>query len=374
MEPKDRPDERPLILIVDDETEHRVLLSRILRRNYRIAEAADGEEALAFATREPVDLTLVDQRMPGMSGIAFLERLKEERPDTIRFLVTAFSDVAVLKEAINRANVYRFVPKPVEPEALRLDIRRAIEHRDTQRMLLRAQKMAVLGRLSASVVHDLRNYLQVIKGTPYFLRRSGDERLERVARRLEEVELAMEDLIEELLAMARGRKPNYRTTEVALSDVVEKIVAQCRNMADFSDRSVVVEIEGEIPTLPLSRNRVERMLQNLLLNAAQATQGGGEIRVRLSRSASDRLELRIIDDGGGIPPEWGERIFDPFFTTKAQGGAGLGLAIARAVAEAHGASLTYESPPGGGTSFVVTFPLSGRETLPSQAEGDPPSE
>ncbi|RMD98951.1 MAG: response regulator, partial [Deltaproteobacteria bacterium] len=150
MGPKDRPDERPLILIVDDETEHRVLLSRILRRNYRIAEAADGEEALAFVTREPVALALVDQRMPGMSGIEFLERLKEENPDTIRFLVTAFSDVAVLKEAINRANVYRFVPKPVEPEVLRLDIRRAIEHRDSQRMLLRTQKMAVLGQLSAS--------------------------------------------------------------------------------------------------------------------------------------------------------------------------------------------------------------------------------
>ena len=304
-----------------------------------------------------------------MSGLELLERLKEEAPEVIRFLVTAFSDVSILKEAINRANVYRFVPKPVEPEALRLDILRAFEHRALQRMLLRAQKMSVLGQLALSVVHDLRNYLQIIKGTPYFLRKSGRKNLEKIAARLEHVDLGIEDLIEELLSLARGKKPNYRLADVALGDLVRRSVEQCRGMPDFAKHTLEVDIEEGLPNLPLSRNRMERMVQNLLLNAVQATPAHGTIRVELHRAGGRRIELRVIDDGVGIPAGIGDQIFDPFFSTKGQGGVGLGLAIARAVVEAHGGALTYESLPGKGTTFIATFPLPWEE----DAKGGAPS-
>ncbi len=122
------------ILIVDDEANILQALRRVLRREpYRVLTASSGEEGLEIIQKEPVDIIISDQRMPGMPGIQFLARAKELCPETIRIILSGYTDVNSIAEAINVGNVYKFILKPWEDEALKTTIRESFETTRLQR-------------------------------------------------------------------------------------------------------------------------------------------------------------------------------------------------------------------------------------------------
>jgi len=122
------PPGRPLaILLLDDEEGILESLDLTLRDDYRVFTARTGAEGLEILEREEIALVISDQVMPGMSGVEFLERVKERRPDTIRMMLTGYADLGSLTRAINRGQIYRYVPKPWEPDELRLNVKRALE-------------------------------------------------------------------------------------------------------------------------------------------------------------------------------------------------------------------------------------------------------
>jgi len=346
---------RPVVMVVDDEEEQCELLAYLLRRDYRVTCATNGEKALELARNTELDLAIVDYRMPGMNGIELLSQLRQLQPDCIRFLVTAYADPKMLQDAINVGGVYHFVAKPLDADMLRLDMQRAFEHRRTEQQLVRSQKFAILGELAGSVAHDLRNYLQALTFAPALLRKPDPDALQATADQLEEVCQGMNDLVTELLALAQGKKPEYRLGPARLDLLVERTCRVWKKM-NGPDRVLTVEIEPGLPTIPLSQNRCQRMIINLLKNAADATKPRGHVRVRLWRREA-QVALEVWDDGPGIPAALRGRIFDPLFTTKGAQGVGLGLAICRAVMEAHGGTLDCGSEQGRGTSFIASFPI-----------------
>jgi two-component system response regulator HupR/HoxA len=115
------------VLIVDDEPAIRESLELTLGSEYRTFVAAGGEEGLRILGREDVALVIADQVMPGMSGVEFLERVAEIAPRTIRMMLTGYADLPSLVRAINESRIYRYLPKPWEPDELRLNVRRALE-------------------------------------------------------------------------------------------------------------------------------------------------------------------------------------------------------------------------------------------------------
>ncbi len=122
------------ILIVDDEVNILQSLKRVFRREpFRILTASGGEEGLEILQKEHVDLIISDQRMPGMSGVQFLARSKELYPETIRIILSGYTDVNTITEAINIGNVYKFIMKPWEDEALKTTIRETFEMSRLQR-------------------------------------------------------------------------------------------------------------------------------------------------------------------------------------------------------------------------------------------------
>ncbi len=137
------------ILIVDDEEGVRNSLVRVLRSDrYRIFTASNSEEALAKLDEGEVDLVLVDNCMPGMSGIEFLYILKKRQPDTMRLLLTGKADAEIAIKAINEGEVYRFITKPWDPEELRVTVRQALEHhrlkKENQNLLQTVKRQAHL--------------------------------------------------------------------------------------------------------------------------------------------------------------------------------------------------------------------------------------
>jgi response regulator RpfG family c-di-GMP phosphodiesterase len=119
------------LLAVDDEPANLRMLERLFRREYRVLTANNGEEALELLGREDVALIITDQRMPGMSGTELLRKTLQTRPETVRIILTGYTDVDSLTDAINTTRVYKFVSKPWDPTMLEEIVRDAIrEHEE----------------------------------------------------------------------------------------------------------------------------------------------------------------------------------------------------------------------------------------------------
>jgi DNA-binding NtrC family response regulator len=121
------------ILIVDDETENLRALERLFRHSYSVLTAESGAEALALLDQHDVALLISDQRMPGMTGIELVQRTVSLRPHMVRILLTGYSDISTLIEAINSGQVYKYVTKPWDNEELSLTVVRALEHFETSK-------------------------------------------------------------------------------------------------------------------------------------------------------------------------------------------------------------------------------------------------
>ena len=237
--------------------------------------------------------------------------------------------------------------------------RRAIEQ--SQRFLRQSEKLSAIGELSLGIAHEVRNPLSTIQMTLHALGKRQDltrVESERVALARQEVD-RLEGLVSSLLDYGRPSAPSVAAVDVAALiersiDLVEAECARC---------GVTVEVESADPDLPeieADGDQVIQVLVNLLLNAVQASSAGGEVRVKATLDADgqagEAVSIRIADDGAGIDGKELKRIFTPFFTTR-RDGTGLGLPVARKIAEAHGGELTVDSEPGRGTTATLRLPV-----------------
>jgi DNA-binding NtrC family response regulator len=143
------------ILIVDDEPANLRTLARLFREDYEVLTAASGDEALALLGKHDVALLITDQRMPGMTGIELLKKTVPLRPRMVRIILTGYTDVDALVEAINCGQVYRYVAKPWNNDELRLTVKRGLEHFETlkQRQELESANARLISRIRE--IHQL---------------------------------------------------------------------------------------------------------------------------------------------------------------------------------------------------------------------------
>jgi signal transduction histidine kinase len=338
----------PTILVVDDERQQRVLLPAILD-GCTTHVAQSGEEALALASRVQFDVALVDHRMPGLTGVDTLARLRNLQPECVRFLMTAYVDAVVLADAINLSGVYRFVPKPCDPHALRLDVRRALEHRDALREVENTARARAVAALASDVAHDLANYLVPVHAAGWSLRDGAAPR--DVAQQIEMASFAIDGLLVELRAVARGRIPEYTLLPGSVVGVVGEAIDLCRS--SFGNRTVHVSVDPGTPTVPMANARMVRALTNLVRNAIEATLDSGRVEV-VAGAHGDHVCIRVTDDGEGIAAADIEHVFTRGHTHK--GTAGLGLSIVRGVVDGHNGTIEVDSELGRGTTFRILLP------------------
>lgn len=217
--------------------------------------------------------------------------------------------------------------------------------------LLRAERLAVLGRVVAGVAHEINNPIGVIRGyLKTMLREPHDEGLRRELEILDEEALACQRICEDLLTWARA--PVLAPERVEVSTLVAEAVQRLRSNGELGRAEVLADMEPcEMTVDPL---RVRQVVGNLLRNAAQAC-GEGLIDLR-GESAGGVYRLRVSDRGPGLSPEIRGQLFEPFATTRS-GGSGLGLAVCQGIVHAHGGEIRAEDRAGGGTTFEVSLPL-----------------
>lgn len=241
--------------------------------------------------------------------------------------------------------------------------RQAREMDKLQRALIQSDKLASLGEISAGLVHELANPLtSIVAYTEYLLQkaeRRGDdpEDIERLRR----VGDAADLILSFTRAIVSYAKPGDDIPyPVDATQAIDQALLFCKHLIDDSRVTIKHQIEPDLPYVRAVRGQLIQVIVNLVANACQAmAPRGGTLTIRAHAIHTRQVvQLQIDDTGPGIDPEHIDRVFDPFFTTKEEGvGTGLGLNIVRQIVARSEGTVSVESHPGQGASFIVTLPV-----------------
>lgn len=376
--------------------------------------ASQGAEALlmveaAVAAGQAYDVAFVDVRMPpGMDGVETAVRIWQIDARVQIVMCTAYSDFSweemterlgaghsylILKKPFDRVEARQLVQALTEKRALLLErearlveLDRLVRERTdelaqanavlaqemrqrlmTEQQLAQSQKLEALGRLAAGMGHEINNPLSYVlsnveeasmmlePGKPL-----GDAERDELRVMLDETAAGVQRislLVRHLKLFSRSQPQPSRPFSV--NDVVTSALTLVRNEIEHR-ANLVRALAPDLPEVVGEPNRIEQVLINLLLNAAQAIPlgdaTGNTVRVSTRRGLDDEVVIEVADTGCGIAADDLERVFEAFYTTKPVGeGTGLGLAVCHSIVEAHGGRIAIDSKPGGGTTVTVAL-------------------
>lgn len=228
----------------------------------------------------------------------------------------------------------------------------------TQRELVASEKLASLGKLAAGVAHEIGNPLSAIQGYIEVLKKGAalrDEQKERFLGNIEKEIGRIDSIIRSLLDYSRPK--SFQLKKVDVNDVIKDTVEIVRNQGLLNGIAFRLKLSPEPAFIEVDSNQFAQVLINLILNAKDAITHDGMILISSQKSPDDMVEIKVEDNGAGIPKEISDKIFDPFFTTKEPGkGTGLGLSVSQRIVQLFGGKISVESEPGRGAVFKITFP------------------
>ncbi len=242
---------------------------------------------------------------------------------------------------------------------MREELKIKAEMEQIQVQLLQAEKMSSLGKLSAGVAHQLNNPLGGITLFAKLLLEEYDlqkEAQEDIKRILTEAERCR-DTVKELLEFAR-QKSNIKKLH-DINQALSRTLFLLENQTLFQNIRIDRAFDDTLPEVSVDIQQMNHVFMNIILNAAQAMEGHGELSLKTTRSLDgEHIVIQISDTGPGMPEDVLNHIFEPFYTTKEEGkGTGLGLSLVYGIIEDHGGRIKVESKSGKGATFIITIPV-----------------
>ena len=233
---------------------------------------------------------------------------------------------------------------------------------------LAAERLAVIGNMSSTIIHDFKTPIQVIRTAVELS--SGQnvrpEKREEYARMIMRELDRMVGMAQDLLSFARGERRMSRT-EIDLVEFLNVAVIAWRQICDPEGIEVRCECMAPHTIVAIDQDKIRRALDNIVINATEVLKAGGTIAIACRR-AGDSVTIGISDTGPGIPANIRDVIFEPFATFGKEKGSGLGLAMAKKAVEDHGGAITLESAPGMGTTFTIRLPIGPFSRFPLHTE------
>ena len=230
------------------------------------------------------------------------------------------------------------------------------EIRSLEQRMRENERLAAVGRMAGGVAHEVRNPLSSIKGLALLLKNKfpvGSKEQATAELLIQETE-RMNRTITEMLSFTRPSALNLEPIDLAV--LVETSLTLIRAEATENQIALFFDSVPELRPITGDRDRLQQVLMNVLINAMQVMEGGGELHISLSHQEERRgVELKIQDTGPGLEPELLSQVFYPYFTTK-QAGTGLGLAISQKIIADHGGAIEMESELGTGTTVIIFLP------------------
>jgi two-component system probable response regulator PhcQ len=373
------------ILYVDDEEKSLKSFTRAFSEQFRIltaANALDGLKLLEANTAE-IGVLMTDQRMPGEKGVWLLERARALNPGIVRILATAYSDMEAAINAVNSGAIYKFVHKPWDPPELEQTLKRALEYFMLQRErdqllhekmsvlqnMMIADRLVSLGLLAAGLSHHIRNALVAVKTF-----------LDLAPAKLEEERVNLEglrnpdfwkdyyrsvqhqiDRINNLLKdlwSASENAPAQFADQLSAHELVAAGVDLVKAELAAKKITVANDVDAALPAFQADRRKLLRMLELLLRDELACLPDGGKVVFSANLIGDQEIEIRVSDNGPGLPQDSMRLLFDPFVVrSDAPSEYGINLMACFFIVHHHGGKITAENQNGGGTLFRIRLPL-----------------
>jgi two-component system, NtrC family, sensor kinase len=373
------------ILLVDDENDFRQILSkRLKRRGIGVREADRGEKALQMLEETPVDIVIMDVKMPGMDGIDCLKRIKRKYDLTEVIMLTGHADIHGGVEGI-KSGAFDYLTKPIELEHLIRKIKQAFHKiqrilaekkelafkEQIKQQMVVAERLVALGTMASGVAHEINNPLAVIQDSAGWLQqilekpemqdmpRKDDFKkgLDRINTAVKRAGKITQQLLQAVKTQTTEMADPSTFVEVSLKNLTEEAMTLVEPEARLKRITITLESHEPHPAAWTDPLQLLQVLLNLLSNSIQATDEGGQIKVCLSASLEE-AKIVVKDTGCGITKENLARVFEPFFTTKeADQGTGMGLYVSWGIITSLGGLIAVESEVNKGTTFTITLPV-----------------
>jgi two-component system NtrC family sensor kinase len=229
----------------------------------------------------------------------------------------------------------------------------------TQQQIMKSERLATLGQLAAGVAHEINNPLGAVLMYSHLSleeMQAEDPRRKNIEKAVAEV-TRCKDIVRGLLDFARQTEPKVEQSDA--NEILERTLALVENQALFQNVKITRDFYPSLPKAMMDGNQIQQVFTNIILNAAEAVGGEGELTIATRMTPDSKsVEIEFTDAGCGIPQENLQKIFDPFFTTKNAGrGTGLGLAVSYGIIARHRGAIDVTSEPGKGTTFIIRLPL-----------------
>lgn len=349
----------PLAIVAEDDDDLRGYIAKIIEKKCRVISTRDGVEALERIRALQPDIVISDVSMPGMDGLTLCREIRthfQNRSGPAIILVTARHDKVDVRRGYE-AGADDYVAKPFDDSELVARVEVQLRLRDLVVQAAQRERLASMGMLAAEVAHGIRNPLNVIRTAAELVSRAIPPEESPKSQRSLHLLHGCVDRIERLTRNLLDLSGIDREPLVECSPG-EDLVAACSMLREILPSHVHLELS--VDTRPIFIGRRGDLYQaflNILDNAAKAVGAAGKINVA-GKLDGENYVIDIDDSGPGIDRAILSRVFDPFVSTRAAGeGTGIGLSIARRVAEQHRGTIRAQTSPLGGARLSLTFPV-----------------
>jgi len=370
---------RVKILVIDDELGPRESLRMLLKKEFDVICAESVDEGVEELRHSPLDLVIMDIRMPGKSGIEGLGEIRKIDKLVSVVMLTGYGSLETAQQAL-RLGANDYLNKPFDTKEMQATVTRYAERTRLERKRARMlnelhemntrlindladkERMAQLGQGSAELVHDLRNPLTIVSGYVDLLSQEI-ERTKAMEGQANDYLEVIEQNVRRCCDLAQmwqrfSREGANVNERLRIEPLLEDVSASVIPLASTAQVDIVFHRNEGQGVIYGNRPQLIRAVHNVVSNAIQAC-APGEGRVEVSCRADDRDVCIVVRDNGcGMPADVRDRIFEPYFTTKTEtDGTGLGMVITRKVVDEHKGALAIESQAGEGTTVRIRLPL-----------------
>jgi signal transduction histidine kinase len=352
------------LLYVDDELDNLNVFKASFRSEFDIQTFGSAIEALKSIQKEHYHIILADQRMPEMTGVELLEKVNEISPDSIRILLTGYSDTQALADAINKGKVFYYSSKPWKREELKMVLIKAIDHY----VLIRRNK-DLIKKLSVTInelevflyraSHDLRAPITTQLGLLNLLKLEVSESAKNYIAKIEEMIQKLEHTLEKMSQLSlKGYDFVKDTHQMDLTPLLDEFVAEHSELILKENISIENSL-SKGSNFYFERETTKAILENILENSVQFRRPGVPAKIKISNSFTEgekEMKIEIEDNGMGIGDSHLPNVFHPFYrATAASKGNGLGLYIVKKICDTLEADLTITSDGSSWTKVEIVM-------------------